>query len=114
MATVVAVASWDAWLGVVSGVVLVLATAEVLFPTRYALDSEGVHVAGAFSQRHEPWSRFTGVRRVREGFLLLGRGSRPVLRRHRTRLLRCSDEREAVQQVLDQHLGATSGASCAS
>lgn len=104
LATMGAIAGWDPWLAVLGGVALVLATSEVLLPTRYAVTPEGITITQAFRRLTEPWSRFSAVRAIPGGLVLEGRGSRPALRRHRTRRLRCPEQRDAVQQLVQRHL----------
>ncbi len=94
--------SWvDGWLALVALAVLVWATADVLLPVTYELDDRGVTIVRAAMARHHPWSRFERWRPHAEGFVLVGRGHRRMLREGRTRLLRCADsDREAVEQSL--------------
>ncbi len=105
LGTSAAIAQLDPWLAVVGTVVLVLATAEVLLPRRYALSGEGVEITGPFARRTRPWRWFGAAREVPEGFLLRGQGSRPALRRHRTVLLRCGHDRSSIRAALSEHLG---------
>ncbi|MBX2802362.1 MAG: hypothetical protein KTR31_32080 [Myxococcales bacterium] len=99
-----AVANLDPWLAVAGAAMLVMATGEVLLPTRYELSTEGVAVLGTFSRRRQDWSRVAGWRAVPEGFVLVGQGSRPVLRRRRTLTLRCAEDRGSVARHLARHV----------
>lgn len=97
-----AISTIDPFLAVAGGVILVAATAEVLLPTRYELSGEGVKVLGPFSRRSQAWSRIAEWQSLPEGFLLVGRGSRPVLARKRTIVLRCVEQRTAVETLLQR------------
>ena len=99
-----AAASWDPWIAVVGAAALVLATSEVLLPTRYRLDPDGVHLQRPFQHRHIPWDRVRGFVRTDVGFVVQGRGSRPLLARRYTATLRCPGREDAVARVLAMHV----------
>lgn len=104
--TALAVAFVDGWLALVTVGVLGWATSDVLLPATWTLDARGVTVTRLGVGKQHPWSRFTGFRQTAEGFVLVGRGHRPALRRARTVVLRCTDRTE-VAAVLDQQLPRT-------
>ncbi|HHO50434.1 MAG TPA: hypothetical protein ENK18_06055 [Deltaproteobacteria bacterium] len=106
VAVVVAIVPLDAWLAVVGAVVLVISTSEALLPTRYRLTDSGVQIVRPFTRSTAAWSRFQGFTATEDGFVLLGAGSRPTLRRLRTVQLRAPLDGERVAHRLAQHLGA--------
>lgn len=101
----VGVVLWvDPLLALVGAVLLVGATAEVLLPSRYALDAAGVHVGRALWSRRVPWSQLQGWAPAPAGFVLYGAGSHTFLRRRRTLRLHCPKHRDAVAAVLHRRL----------
>lgn len=94
------VALVDGWLAIVAVIVLVWATADVLLPVSYAADDDGITVVRAGVTRRHPWTRFASVQPTREGFVLVGRGHRAELRRGRTLLVRCGDDRDDIGEAL--------------
>lgn len=99
-----AIGAVDPWLGAIGLVLLVLATAEVLLPTRYALGPDGVEVRSVARVLRRPWDRFSGWVPSTEGFWLRGRGPRAWLRRRRGVGLRCPGQEDAVAAILRDHL----------
>lgn len=106
VAVAVAIVPLDPWLAVVGAVILVISTSEALLPTRYRLSEAGVQITRPFSRNTSAWGRFSGFAPTEDGFVLMGAGSRPALRRMRTVQLHCPDHRAAVTRCLAQHLGA--------
>jgi hypothetical protein len=95
----------DPLLAVVGAVVLLSATAEILLPSRYSLDADGVTIGRALWSRRQPWSKLQGWSPAPDGFVLQGAGSRALLRRRRTLRLRCPTQQVAVAAALHRHLG---------
>jgi hypothetical protein len=98
------VALVDPWLAVLGAAMLGVATSEVLLPSRYRVSPEGVTVRRAFSERTQPWSRFSGWRRDGDRLILVGEGSRPLLRRHRTLVLRGPEHVETAVAAVSAYL----------
>jgi hypothetical protein len=99
-------ASLDGWMGLVAALLLLGATGEVLLPTRFDLDSEGVSVRHPFRVGRRDWGRFGSWRATQEGFLLRGRSASTWLQRRRALMLRCPGREAAVASLLQAHLGA--------
>ncbi len=104
VAVVVAIVPLDPWLAVVGAVVLVISTSEALLPTPYQRAPGGVKITRPFTRRSAAWGRFRGFAPTEDGFVLLGAGSRPVLRRLRTVQIRCVEGRASVARWLDAQL----------
>jgi len=102
-ATVAAVALVDRWLAALGAAVLLMATGEVLLPTRYAIDADGVRLQGLVRARRLRWVQLAGWRRAGDGIQLLGAGRHPLLRRRRSVVLRAAPQ--AIGPLLEQHLG---------
>ena len=105
-----AVAMSDPVLGVFGAALLLAATGEVLLPTRYTLDADGVRLEGLLIHREHLWSHFTGWREVADGVVLEGGGRLAFQRRRRT--LRLRGGPAALRERLEAApIGATSGSS---
>ncbi len=103
VATVGAVASLDRWLAVLAALLLLTATGEVLLPTRYEVDAEGVRLRGALRARRLRWSQLAGWEVVGADVVLRGDGPHPLLRRRRTVVLRATPPE--LDDMLRRHLG---------
>ncbi len=103
--TVAVVLLVDPLMAPVGAVLLVGATAEVLLPTRYRLDADGVHIARALWNRRVRWSGLERWSPAEDGFVLHGQGSRALLRRRRTVRLHCPGRQDPVAALLQEHLG---------
>jgi hypothetical protein len=100
-----AVAALDPWLGFVGALLLMTATAEVLLPTRFGLNDDGVTIANPLRRAHRSWDRFGSYRQTEEGFFLIGAARSPLLRRRVSLTLRCENHMDAVTQALRHYLG---------
>lgn len=101
--TVGAVATFDRWLAVLAALLLLSATGEVLLPTRYEVDEEGVRLRGPLRARRLRWVQLAGWRRRGDDVVLLGDGPHRLLRARRTVVLRATPAE--LSGLLRQHLG---------
>lgn len=100
-----AVASLDPWLAFVGALLLLTATAEILLPTRFGLDAEGVTLDNPLRRSRRTWDRFGAWARTDDGFFLIGAAGSPLLRRRASVQLRCQDRIEEITAALTAHLG---------
>ena len=97
------VATVDRWLALLAAFLLLTATGEVLLPTRYEVDDEGVRLHGLLRARRLRWVQLAGWRTAGADVVLLGDGPHPLLRRRRTVVLRAVPD--ALGECLRRHLG---------
>ncbi len=102
-----AVASVDPWLAFVGAVLLMVATAEVLLPTRFSVDDDGVQIQNLVRRARRTWDRFGSWTAVHDGFQLVGTSRRAFLRRRASVRLRCPELRAEVEALLRSHIGET-------
>jgi hypothetical protein len=88
----VAAFSYVEWVyGVIAAFVLLTATAESLFPTRFRLSDEGVEAFNLFRHARRPWSRFESWRQSDQGYYLRGQGPLALIARRRSLWLPCPE-----------------------
>lgn len=88
-------------LGFVAAGLLLALTAEVLFPSTYTLDPEGVTIRSWVRTRRVRFDKVSGYRPVHDGIALCGTGPSPLIARRRGAVLRgapseLADELERV------------------
>lgn len=93
-------AQMDPYAGLVSTLLLIVSTGEVMLPSTFLLDQEGVSVRRMLGNRSLRWDELSGWRAAPDGFVL----QRPqVSRWRRSRaplLLRCPGREEDVRSWL--------------
>ena len=104
-AAVAAVGASEPTLAVVGGALLLGATSEVLLPTRYTVDAEGVETRNPLGARRRPWAQLAGWRRIGADFAVDGGGPAGLLRRRRAVVLRAPVDASAVEDQLLERLG---------
>jgi hypothetical protein len=90
--------------GVIAAFVLLTATAESFFPTRFRLTDEGVEAFNLFRRARRPWSRFESWRRSDEGYYLRGQGPLALIARRRSLWLPCPELYAPVGAFLSTRL----------
>ena len=93
------------WLSIIVGAALLHALAEVLLPSSYHMDDEGVSSNALLKIARRRWEDFSGFHSTKEGFFLEGRGKLRWLRQKRSMMLRCPENRAQVEQWLNSRLG---------
>ena len=95
----------DPWLALVGGFLLLYSGAEGFFTSRFVLTEQGLHVFNGPRRVVRDWSQFSGYSACNDGFLL--RSSSPIkfIRRQRSVLLRCSNNRDEVHTLIRRGLG---------
>ena len=112
LGSVAAIAPIEPVLAALGAALLLGATGEVLLPTRYTLDSEGVETSTPLGRRRRAWSQLGRWRATPEGFAVDGEGPAGILRRQRALRLRAPSDPAAVEGWLIERLGpAAPGAS---
>ena len=94
-------ASYHVALGVVGAALLIAVTAEVLLPSRYTIDAEGVRIASWVRTRRVRFVQVRGFGLVEDGVCLRGKGPSSWIRRRRTVILRGPSHADAVTSFLE-------------
>lgn len=101
----VAASAMEPLAGVVCAGLLLSATGEVMLPTSYALDTDGITVRRLLEHRRVGWDELISWQAAPEGFVLIGRGRTRWRRDRRTVRLRCPGREETVRAMLIARLG---------
>jgi len=104
LVTVGLAAVYDPLLSVLGLVLLVFSTGEVLLPTRYTVDDEGLRIDRPLGGKSLSWSQLSGFTSLEEGFEVTGRGPHRWVRRRRSARIRCPGRREQVEAELRRFL----------
>jgi len=107
--SVAVIAPMEPVLAALGAALLLGATGEVLLPTRYTLDDEGVETATLLGRRRRPWSQLGAWRASGDGFSVDGSGPARILRRRRAVRLRSPADAAAVAGWLTERLGPEGG-----
>ena len=105
LATILVMTSMGWVYGILAALVLLRVGSEVLFPTRYEVNAEGVSITNPLRILRKPWSQYRHWRPHGQGILLRGRSSIPWLAERRSIVLAAPDPaalRETVSQWLEQ------------
>ncbi|MEE2960910.1 MAG: hypothetical protein VYA34_09205 [Myxococcota bacterium] len=105
IASAVAAFSSMGWIyAIISAFILLTATTEALFPTRFRLTPEGVEAFNIFRHARRPWERFEHWQSTHDGYFLSGRGAIPFIARRRNVWIRCPERKAEVGAFLASHL----------
>jgi hypothetical protein len=98
--TSVSTATIEPLIAAIGTIALLAAVSEVLLPTTYTLSQDGVAMDNVLRKRRHPWRHFRGWRPAPGTIVLLGDGPAALIRRRRSLLLRCPDNRAQVIEAL--------------
>ena len=99
----IAAASTAHWiLGIAAAMLLISSLGEVLLPTRYRINSDGISIVGLHALTHKNWTDIKGSQLVDAGILVIGKQSSRFAFRRNKWLIRCRENQETVLDIINK------------